>query len=76
MKSVQGMTRQEVASAGDVRKCSLVSCYHVTGALRRPESVSAVRMIARLQNQVRNLHKRKRVRESTKFLGAAPGSKN
>ena len=35
--------------------CSIVSCYYVTGALRRLESVTAVRMIAMLQNQVRNL---------------------
>ena len=77
MKSVQGMARQELVKYTRCEKmCSIVSCYHVTGALRCLESVTAVRMIAMLQNQVRNLHKRKRVRESTKFLGAAPGSKN
>ena len=43
---------------------SIVSCYHVTGALQRLESVTAVRMIAMLQNQ--DLHKT--VWQSTKFV--------
>ena len=65
MKSVQGMARQELVKYRRCEKmCSIVSCYDVTGALRRLKSVTAVAM---LPNQ--DLRKTKRSGIQPSFLG-------